>query len=231
MMAAENFHGDDGRAALNAAGTELLQEQAREARLALIKYAAQAVSLFARVDDEQLKAALESPDENLSFGQYVLEDVIHGAESDEGIPICQTLLLVGDVAIGQEDDERLRVLVPIGSSALEALSMQDDASVSIQPNDKLPAEIYFEVFGEELETQRYCVAKGDVFEYASAADGGEAMVVGDLETDVWLERLSMRVDTRLPIVVRLHESIVNKRAVPQRMIMIQNGSAQPVDFD
>lgn len=232
-MTVENLRGDDGRAALNEAGAELLNEQERDARFALIRYAAQVISMFAAEDETLVKTALDIPDtENVSYGLYVLEDVIHGAESDFGIPICQTLLLVGDIEDGQTDSDKLRILVPVSYSPQEFLEAMDgNISSERQDATRLPQEVYFEVFGDEIDTRRYSVAHGDVFEYASAADGEEPMLIGRTRPDAWDDRRRTRVNTRLSTIADLHAMIVNMRAVAQRIVTVSNGVAQPLDFD
>ena len=238
MMVTENFHGDDGRAALNAAGAELLNEQEREARFALIHYAAKVITLFAEVDAKLLETASEAPGtDDVSFGLYILEDVIHGAESDDGIPICQTLLLVGDIEDGQTDSVKLRLFVPVSSSAQEFLEAMDSGSESEQASADLPKEVYFEVFGDEdddgikIETRRYAVAHGDVFAYTSAADGEEPKLIGKTTADTWDDRRRTQVNTRLSTIADLHAMIINKRAVAQRIVVVHNGVAQPIDAE
>lgn len=237
MMAAENLHGDDGRAALNAAGAELLNDQEREARSVLIRYASQVITMFAAEDAKLLETALETPvTDDVSYGLYVLEDVIHGAESDAGIPICRTLLLVGDIEDGQTDPVKLRLFVPVSSSAQEFLEAVDSGVEGEQASARLPQEVYFEVFGDDddgdkIETRRYSVAYSDVFEYASAADGEEPMLIGKIPAYAWNDRRRTRVSTRLSTIADLHAMIVNKRAVAQRIVTMHNGVAQPIDFD
>ena len=221
MTNGEHVNDDAERQRLNEIASEFARSQAKLAREKLISFACQAVRIFFTEDEEMIEA-LEAKDfpKGDSLGIYVLEDVIMALQRGDRAPITHTLLLVPDTEIGQTGDARLRLLVPIDEVTENG---ENEAEA-----ENLPQEVYVEVTSREGQLTRYAIDKDGIYEYISAADTGEQVIIDDLHEDMWQRRASLRVDTGMSIVSQIQEDFINMRAIPQRIITV--GETHPLDY-
>jgi hypothetical protein len=209
-----------GREELNAALREYLLAKAEEGRNQILTLGAQAVRFFLE-QDHQTIADLEAKgfpeDEEVDI--FVTDDYIAAPFIDDKPQRSLSILaspnqysmesgaksLRESIAEGEEH-VRIRLYVPV---PMDFHFMEDTEFPT-------PDELYVEREEADGSILRYAITKSDMYEYESAADGGEQVIHDELSEKVFWQRINLRVDSQAPAVMQLLEDITNLDVMPQR---------------
>jgi hypothetical protein len=215
MLPIEDGHIDPEIEQLNRDSKETLLKEAERVRTEVIGMGFEAVRLFALRDRVAFKQWEEqdSPEGPLQY--YVLTDILAAPVRNNHIHTW-SILLVSEHDLGESEDETprtesLRIYIPVP----ENLSIFDDYDTDDLPK---PDRIYFERQDATGKVTRYDLSREHLLRYTTAADqlGGEDTHEEDDFMKRILTTMAVRVDSRLPILAKIQEDMVNMKVVPQR---------------
>lgn len=223
MTHGEQFGSDPHRAELNSRAIERAHDTAEALRNEVMDLAYEAVKKFLQ-DDISTLQELEDMGypEGAEVTLYVLSDFLSAPKKEGQFTdtlslqlgrdeeITPTLIDVND-GYPHSKADKLKIYVPV----------PEDYVVGTSEEIPVPDEIYVErIHDAEDSRSRYVIRRDGMYEYESARDSGEEVVYDDFSDRVFWRRMTMRVDTGLPILSVIAEDLINMDVMPQRSFVI-----------